>query len=81
MEISLRRRHALMVEDGGFSHKIDYVTIFYEILNREGLLNRITGSRVLLNGWILPIGGASVVESLLSTGPTPSSFWIFALVF
>ena len=79
MEISLRRRHTLVVGDGGFSHKIDYVTIFYEILNREG--HCITGSRVLLNGWILPIGGASVVESLLSTGPTPSSFWIFALVF
>ena len=29
---------------------------------------------ILLNGWILPIGGASAVEGLLSTGPTPSSF-------
>ena len=26
VEISLRRRHALMVEDGAFSHKIEYVT-------------------------------------------------------
>ena len=25
VEISLRRRHALMVADGAFSHKIDYV--------------------------------------------------------
>ena len=36
-----------------------------------------TGSRVtaiLLNGWILPIGGALAVEGLLSTGPAPSSF-------
>ena len=26
MKISLRRHHALMVEDGAFSHKKDYVT-------------------------------------------------------
>ena len=76
MKISLRRPHALMVEDGAFNHMIDYITIFWEILNLEGHPNRITGSRVtaiLLNGWILPIGGASAVEGLLSTGPTPSS--------
>ena len=51
-----------MVEDGAFCHKIDYVTIFKEILNPEGYPNCITGSTVtaiLLNGWILPIGGAS----------------------
>ena len=45
MEISLRRRHALMVGDGAFSHEIDYVTIFLEILNLEGYPNHITGSR------------------------------------
>ena len=47
-----------MVEDGAFSHKIDYVII----LNLEGHPNRIPGSKVtaiLLNDWILPIGGAS----------------------
>ena len=63
MKISLRRRHALTVADGAFSHKIDYVTIFKEILNPEGHPNRITGSKVtasLLNGWIFPIGGASL---------------------
>ena len=62
MKISVRRRHALTVADGVFSHKIDYVTIFKEILNPEGHPNRITGSKVmaiLLNGWILPIGRAS----------------------
>ena len=51
---------------------------FLEILNLEGHLNCITGSRVtaiFLNGWILPIGGASAVEGLLSTGPTLSSFY------
>ena len=61
MKISLRRRHAITVADGAFSHKIDYVTIF-KILNPEGHPNRITGSKVtaiLLNGWIVPIGGAS----------------------
>ena len=50
-----------MVEDGD--------TIFLEIL--KGHPNRITGSRVrqfLLNIWILPIGGASVLEGLRSTG-------------
>ena len=61
-----------MFEDGAFSHKIDY-----EILNLEGHPNCITGSRVMeifLKLWILPIGGASAVEGMLSTGPTPSSF-------
>ena len=60
-----------MIEDGAFNHKIDYVTNFLEILNLEGHHNRITGSRdtaILLNWWILPVGGASAVEGLLSTG-------------
>ena len=51
-----------MVADDAFSHKIDYVTIFWDILNPEGHPNHITGSKVtaiLLNRWILPIGGAS----------------------
>ena len=83
VEISIRRRHALMVADGAFSHKIDYVTIFLEILNLKGHPNCIAGSRdtdILLNWWILPIGETSAVEGLLSTGPTPSSFvrsWLF----
>ena len=41
---------------------------FFEILNLEGHLNCITGLRVTANGWILPIGGASAVEGLRSTG-------------
>ena len=56
-----------MVEDGAFSHKIDYVTIFLVILTPAGHPNRITGLKVrtvLLNGWILPIGGASAVKGL-----------------
>ena len=62
MKISLQRRHALTIADGSFSHKLDYSTIFLEILNPEGHQNRINGLKVtaiLLNGWILPIGGAS----------------------
>ena len=53
MNISLRRRNALMVEDGPFIHKIDFITLFGEILNLEGHPNVITGARVmaiLLNG-------------------------------
>ena len=45
-----------MVRDGALSHKIDYDII----LNVEGHLNCITGSKVmaiLLNGWILTTGG------------------------
>ena len=42
-----------MVEEGAFSHKIDCVTIFREILNLEKHPNPITGSKVtaiFLNG-------------------------------
>ena len=56
-----------MVEDGAFGHKIDYITIFRDILNLKGHQNCITGPKVtafLLNGWILPIGGASAVKGL-----------------
>ena len=42
----------IMVEDGAFSHKIDYVTIFQEILNPEAHPNRSTGSKVTMNRWI-----------------------------
>ena len=53
-----------MVEDGAVSHKIDYVAIFWDILNLEGHQNCTSGSKVmaiLLNGLMLPIGGASAV--------------------
>ena len=55
-----------MVEDSAFIHKIDYV-YFLRISNLEGPPNLITGSNataILLNGLILPIGGASVVKGL-----------------
>ena len=35
-----------MVKDGAFSHKIEYVTIFWEILNLEGHSNCMTGAKV-----------------------------------
>ena len=66
MEISLQRRHALTVEDA-FSHKIDYVKIFKEILSLKAHPNCFTSSKVtaiLLNWWLLPIGGASAVKGL-----------------
>ena len=46
VERFLGRHHPLMVDDGAFSHKIDYVTFLYEILNLKEYLNRITGSRI-----------------------------------
>ena len=42
----MQRRHAPTVWNGACSHKIDYITIFYEILNLEGHQNRIKSSRV-----------------------------------
>ena len=48
-KISLWRRPALMVEDGAFSHKIDYIKVFYKILNPNGHPNRITGSKVTVD--------------------------------
>ena len=65
MKISLRHRHALTVEDGAFCQKIDYVTNFWELLN---LNNGSRVTMILLNGWILPIGGAPAMEGLRSTG-------------
>ena len=71
MKKSLRRRHAQNVGNGAFSHKIDKVTFFLNILNLKGHPNCITGSRVtaiLVNEWILIFGEASAVEGLQSTG-------------
>ena len=60
-----------MDEDGAFSLKIDYGKHNKEILNLEGHQDCITGSQVtapLINGWILPIGGALAIEGLQSMG-------------
>ena len=61
-----------MVEDGAISHKLDYVTIL-GILNIEGHLNHIKGSRVttiLLSGWNLQFGGGCGGSAI--NGVTPS---------
>ena len=57
--------------DSNSSYKIDYVILIKTCLNPKGHQNPISGSKVsaiLLKGWILPIGGASAVEGLQSTG-------------
>ena len=51
-----------MVEDGDFSHKIDYATIFYANLNHKGHPNQISGlivTEILLNNKILRNGGVA----------------------
>ena len=68
---ALQRRHAQTVRDSSSSYKIDYVIVIKTFLNPEGHQNRISSSTVmaiLLKGLILPIGGASLVEGLRSTG-------------
>ena len=68
---ALRRHHAQTVRDRASSYKIEYVIVIKTFLNPEGHQNRISGSKVtaiLLKGRILPIGGASSVEGLRSTG-------------
>ena len=71
-----------MVTDSAFSHKIDYVTIFQDILYLEGHPNRITSSKVtaiLLNGWILPIGGASSGR-VCDSAPTAFAVGLFLVI-
>ena len=46
MNISSEHCHALIVKDEAFSHKIDHFKNSEEILNPEGHLNHITGSKV-----------------------------------
>ena len=68
---ALRRRHAQTVRDRSSSYKIDYVIGIKNFLNPEYHQNMINGSKVtaiLLKGWILPLGVASAVEGLRSTG-------------
>ena len=51
-----------MVEDRAFSHKIDYVAIFKEILNLEGHPSCITGSKVM--AFFPRIGGFCLLVEL-----------------
>ena len=60
-----------MVEDSAFIHKIDFVIFLLFFFSLKWHPNHISGSRVaaiLLNGWILPIGGATAVKGLRSMG-------------
>ena len=73
-----------MVEYGAFTHKIDYVTIFKEIINLEGHPNCITGSKVtviLLNGWLFLIGGASALKGLRLQPPQQACFFLHFDIF
>ena len=57
-----KARKAQTVKDGAFSHKIDVVTQFCDILNRKGYKYCIIGSKfmeILLNRWISPICGVA----------------------
>ena len=71
---ALRRRHAPTVRASTSGCKIDYVIVIKNFLNPEGHRNPFCGSKVtaiLLEGWILPIGGASAVEGLPHLVHTP----------
>ena len=62
VKISLWSCHAQAVKNGASTHKTNYIDILKEILNPEGHQNHCIGSKVtaiLLNGGILPTGGAS----------------------
>ena len=51
-----------MGKNGASSLKTNYIDILSDILNPEGHQNHCIGSKVtviLMNGWILPTGGAS----------------------
>ena len=62
-----------MVRDSTSSYKIDYVIVMKTYLNSEGHQNPISGAKVTA---ILPIGGASAVEGLRSTGLPRLVFYI-----
>ena len=69
--IALQRRYAQTVRDSSSSYKIDYVIGIKNFLNPEGHQNPVNGSKVtviLVKGRIWPIGVASAVEGLQSTG-------------
>ena len=74
---ALRRRHVQTVRDSSSSYKMDYVIVIKTFLNPKGHQNRNSGSKVtaiLMKGRILPIGGASLIEGLRSTG-LPRLVW------
>ena len=61
--------------------EVDYVIVIKNFLIPEGYQNPITGSKVtaiLLKGWILPIGGASVGEGLRLQPAQQACFWLIS---
>ena len=60
-----------MIRDSSSGYKIDYVKVIKNFLNPKEHQNPTNGSKVtaiLLKGWILPIGGASALDGMQSTG-------------
>ena len=71
-----------MVRDRSSSYKIDYAIVFKNFLNPKGHQHPICGSKVtaiLMKGWILPTGGASVGEGL-RLQPAQQACFIFLSV-
>ena len=60
---ALQRSHTQTVRDSSSSYKIDFVILIKNFLNSEGHQHPLGGSKVLLTGWIWPIGGASASAS------------------
>ena len=68
MKISLRRRHAQIVQDGAFINLLCYIYVGDSKSQRASKAHYWFKSYgYLLNGWILPIGGASAPEGQQST--------------
>ena len=68
---ALQRCQAQTVGDSSSSYKIGYVIMIKNFLHPKGHQNPINGWKVLailLKEWFFPIGGASAVEGLRSTG-------------
>ena len=72
-QLPSRHRQAQTERDNATSHKIDYVTQRYGILNPEGFLNSIVGSKVTA---ILADQLVELPQEEFSTnGATPSSLF------
>ena len=76
MKISLRRRHALIVDNGAFIHKIDYVTMFFGDSKSRLAFKSLNGFNRYGNfaewvdfayWWSFSGGGSAII------GATPSS--------
>ena len=62
---SLQRQPAQTVRNGAFSHKINYIDIYSEILNLDGHPNRCIGSKVMAICWM---GGFCLLVELHREG-------------